>query len=57
MPPFRPDTQWIGPPPGAVERICARGPLLVQFIDAAHLSNVEQSYAFNDALVGFLTQR
>jgi 3-oxoadipate enol-lactonase len=26
-------------------------------LDAAHLSNVEQSYAFNDALVGFLTQR
>lgn len=26
-------------------------------LDAAHLSNVEQSYAFNDALIGFLTQR
>ena len=26
-------------------------------LDAAHLSNVEQSDAFNDALVGFLTQR
>jgi 3-oxoadipate enol-lactonase len=26
-------------------------------LDAAHLSNVEQSYAFNDALLGFLTQR
>jgi 3-oxoadipate enol-lactonase len=26
-------------------------------LDAAHLSNVEQSYAFSDALIGFLTQR
>jgi 3-oxoadipate enol-lactonase len=26
-------------------------------LDAAHLSNVEQAYAFNDALIGFLTQR
>jgi 3-oxoadipate enol-lactonase len=26
-------------------------------LDAAHLSNVEQPYAFNDALMGFLTQR
>jgi 3-oxoadipate enol-lactonase len=26
-------------------------------LDAAHLSNVEQPYAFNDALIGFLTQR
>jgi 3-oxoadipate enol-lactonase len=26
-------------------------------LDAAHLSNVEQCYAFNDALIGFLTQR
>ena len=26
-------------------------------LDAAHISNVEQSYAFNDALIGFLTQR
>jgi hypothetical protein len=40
VPPFRPDTEWIGPPPAAVERICARGPLLVQFIDAAHVSSV-----------------
>ena len=40
MPPFPPGTEWIGPEPGAVERICARGPLLVQFVDAAHLSSV-----------------
>src|SRR5207244_11003008 len=26
-------------------------------LDAAHISNVEQSHAFTDALVGFLTQR
>jgi 3-oxoadipate enol-lactonase len=26
-------------------------------LDAAHLSNVEQPYAFNDALIGFFTQR
>ena len=40
VPPFAPGTEWIGPEPGAVERICARGPLLVQFVDAAHLSSV-----------------
>ena len=38
--PSRAGTEWIGPEPGAVERICARGPLLVQFVDAAHLSSV-----------------
>ena len=26
-------------------------------LDAAHISNVEQSHAFNDAVIGFLTQR
>jgi hypothetical protein len=31
---------WIGPEPDEAERICARGPLLVQFIDAGHLSSV-----------------
>ena len=40
VPPFPPGTQWVGPEPGAVERICARGPLLVHFVDAAHLSSV-----------------
>jgi hypothetical protein len=40
VPPFPPGTQWIGPEPGAVERICAGGPLLVHFVDAAHLSSV-----------------
>ncbi len=40
VPPFPPGTEWIGSEPGAVERICARGPLLVHFVDAAHLSSV-----------------
>ena len=40
VPPFPPDTEWVGSEPGAVERICARGPLLVHFVDAAHLSSV-----------------
>jgi hypothetical protein len=40
VPPFPPDAVWIGRDPGAVERICARGPLLVEFVDAAHLSSV-----------------
>jgi hypothetical protein len=40
VPPFPPGTQWIGTEPGAVERICAGGPLLVHFVDAAHLSSV-----------------
>jgi len=26
-------------------------------LDAAHISNVEQSYAFTEAVVGFLTQQ
>jgi len=26
-------------------------------LDAAHISNVEQSHTFTDAVVGFLTQR
>jgi hypothetical protein len=40
VPPFPGGTDWIGSDPGAVERICARGPLLVQFLDAGHLSSV-----------------
>ncbi|MEK6328450.1 MAG: hypothetical protein AABM66_13145 [Actinomycetota bacterium] len=40
VPPFPPGTEWVGPEPGAVERICARGPLLVHFVDAAHVSSV-----------------
>ena len=26
-------------------------------LDAAHISNIEQSHAFTDTVVGFLTQR
>lgn len=40
VPPFHPSVRWLGSEPPAVERICARGPLLVHFIDAAHSSSV-----------------
>jgi hypothetical protein len=40
VPPFSPRLRWLGGEPEPVERICARGPLLVHFIDAAHLSSV-----------------
>jgi hypothetical protein len=40
VPPFSPRLHWLGGEPAPVERICARGPLLVHFIDAAHLSSV-----------------
>jgi hypothetical protein len=40
VPPFSPRLRWVGGEPAPVERICARGPLLVHFIDAAHLSSV-----------------
>src|SRR4051794_16238952 len=40
VPPFSPGLRWPGGEPAPVERICARGALLVHFIDAAHLSSV-----------------
>jgi hypothetical protein len=40
VPPFSPQLRWLGGEPAPVERICARGPLVVHFIDAAHLSSV-----------------
>src|SRR5919197_2447367 len=40
VPPFSPRLRWLVGEPAPVERICARGPLLVHFIDAAHLSSV-----------------
>jgi hypothetical protein len=40
VPPFSPRLHWLGPEPPPVDRICARGPLLVHFVDAAHLSSV-----------------
>jgi hypothetical protein len=39
VPPFARGLTWVGSEPPPVERICARGPLLVHFIDAAHLSS------------------
>ena len=43
VPPFPPGTEWIGAEPGAVERICARGPLLVHFVDVG--ASVERPHA------------
>lgn len=40
VPPFPPGIEWIGEEPPPVERICARGPLLVHFVDVAHFSSV-----------------
>jgi hypothetical protein len=40
VPPFPPGLSWMGAEPAPVDRVCARGPLLVHFIDAAHLSSV-----------------
>jgi hypothetical protein len=40
VPPFSPGLRWLGAEPAPVDRICARGPLLVHFIDAAHASSV-----------------
>ena len=39
VPPFPHGLAWLGSEPPPVERICARGPLLVHFIDAAHPSS------------------
>jgi len=39
VPPFAQSLFWVGSAPPPVERICARGPLLVHFIDAAHPSS------------------
>jgi hypothetical protein len=41
VPPFPPQLRWLGDEPPPVERICAVGPLLVHFIDAAHASSVQ----------------
>jgi hypothetical protein len=39
VPPFPPGTEWIGDGPPAAERLAARGPLLVHFVDVAHHSS------------------
>jgi hypothetical protein len=40
VPPFAPGIAWIGSEPKPVERICAQGPLVVHFVDVAHVSSV-----------------
>jgi hypothetical protein len=40
VPPFPGEIEWIGDEPLAVERLTARGPVLVHFICAGHLSSV-----------------
>jgi 3-oxoadipate enol-lactonase len=45
-------------PVSAAELIRSKIPgASLTLLDAAHISNVEQSHAFTDAVVGFLTQR
>ena len=45
-------------PVTAAELICSRAPnARMTILDAAHISNIEQSDAFTQAVVGFLTQR
>lgn len=40
VPPIPPGTAWVGSEPPTVERTCARGPLIVHFVDVGHLSSV-----------------
>jgi hypothetical protein len=40
VPPLPPGVTWIGDEPRAIERLTARGPALVHFIDVGHLSSV-----------------
>lgn len=40
VPPFPADTEWIGDAPPAVERLTARGPVLVHFVCAGHAASV-----------------
>jgi hypothetical protein len=40
VPPLPAAVTWIGDEPRAIERLTARGPALVQFIDVGHLSSV-----------------
>jgi hypothetical protein len=39
-PPFRPGTRWLGDEPLPLERLLARGPVLVHFLDFAQLNSV-----------------
>jgi hypothetical protein len=40
VPPFPPGVEWLGEEPAAVERLCARGPVLVHFICIGDLGSV-----------------
>jgi hypothetical protein len=40
VPPFPPDTEWIGTQPQPVERLAARGPVLVHFFEIGEPSGV-----------------
>lgn len=48
VPPFPHGVAWIGAEPPPVERICARGPLLVHFVDAGHVSSVRTVAYLNE---------
>src|SRR5436190_5670716 len=39
-PPLPPDARWVGDPPPPIERLLARGPVLVHFLDFAQLNSV-----------------
>jgi hypothetical protein len=40
VPPLPPGTEWVGEEPRPIERLTARGPALVHFVDVGHLSSV-----------------
>jgi hypothetical protein len=40
VPPLPPGIEWVGDEPRAIERLTARGPALVHFVDIGHLSSV-----------------
>ena len=40
VPPISAETDWIGEPPPKIERLTAKGPVLVHFVDAGHISSV-----------------
>jgi hypothetical protein len=40
VPPIGEDTEWIGDAPPKIERLTAKGPVLVHFVDVGHLSSV-----------------
>lgn len=40
LPPFSPDLEWVGGEPPVTERITARGPLLVAFVELGELGSI-----------------